>query len=195
MSVRDDDTELDALASLARTRPALSGPVLDGLIAAAHGGDHQARADLVEHSLSAVLAEAVAHRNRGVEVTDLFQEGSVAAVVAVEEYVERAGPGADLGPYVRHVVAGHLDRLVEREQALAAEAAALVEDTRLLEVAQVALRQELGHEPTSIELAAVLLWPIERVELIAETLATARERFDSEIVEYLDDEDDGTQEE
>ncbi len=144
----------------------------------------------MEHSLAAVLAEAVAHRDHGVEVTDLFQEGSLAMVVAVREYVERSGPGAQLGGYVRRVVAGHLDRLVEREEAAAAEAAAIVEDTRLLEVAQVALRHQLGHEPTSTELAAVLLWPRERVELIAEMLAMAGQSFDSEIIEYLDDEDD-----
>jgi DNA-directed RNA polymerase specialized sigma subunit len=104
--------------------------------------------------------------------------------------VERSGAGAQFGGYVRRVVAGHLDRLVEREEAAAAEAAAIVEDTRLLEVAQVALRHQLGHEPTSTELAAVLLWPRERVALIAEMLAMARESFDSEIIEYLDDEDD-----
>jgi len=190
MSVRDDDTALDALAARARSSPELTADAADRLIAAARGGDLRASESLVEHSLGAVLAEAVAHRDHGVEVTDLFQEGSLAVVVAVREYVERSGAGAQLGDYVRRVVAGHLDRLVEREEAAAAEAAAIVEDTRLLEVAQVALRHQLRHEPTSTELAAVLLWPRERVALIAEMLAMARESFDSEIIEYLDDEDD-----
>ncbi|MGA2282825.1 MAG: hypothetical protein ABSH07_03965 [Candidatus Dormibacteria bacterium] len=190
MSVRDDDTALDALAARARSSPELTAEAADRLIAAARGGDLRASEFLVEHSLGAVLAEAVAHRDHGVEVTDLFQEGSLAVVVAVREYVERSGAGAQFGGYVRRVVAGHLDRLVEREEAAAAEAAAIVEDTRLLEVAQVALRHQLGHEPTSTELAAVLLWPRERVALIAEMLAMARESFDSEIIEYLDDEDD-----
>jgi DNA-directed RNA polymerase sigma subunit (sigma70/sigma32) len=189
MSVRDDDTALDALAARARSSPELTADAADRLIAAARGGDLRASESLVEHSLGAVLAEAVAHRDHGVEVTDLFQEGSLAVVVAVREYVERSGAGAQLGDYVRRVVAGHLDRLVEREEAAAAEAAAIVEDTRLLEVAQVALRHQLRHEPTSTELAAVLLWPRERVALIAEMLAMARESFDSEIIEYLDDED------
>lgn len=189
MSVRDDDTALDALAARARSSPELTAEAADRLIAAARGGDLRASEFLVEHSLGAVLAEAVAHRDHGVEVTDLFQEGSLAVVVAVREYVERSGAGAQLGDYVRRVVAGHLDRLVEREEAAAAEAAAIVEDTRLLEVAQVALRHQLRHEPTSTELAAVLLWPRERVALIAEMLAMARESFDSEIIEYLDDED------
>ena len=187
MSVREDDTELDALAAQVRAHPKLSAEVVDALIAAASGGDRDAHAALVEQSLAPVLAEAVARRARGVEVFDLFQEGSVAALVAVEEYVERAGAGAGLVPYVRRVAGRHLDRVLEEQKAAEAEAAALAEDTRLLDVARVALHRRTGHEPTETELAAVLLWSPERVMLIAGILANARTEFDSEIVQYLDD--------
>ena len=149
-----------------------------------------ARESLAEHSLGAVLAEAVARRDHGVEVTDLYQEGSLAMLVAIEEYAQRGDSGAGLAGYVRRVVAVHLDGLVEEAEAAAAEAAALLEDTRLLEIAQVALRGQIGHEPSSTELAAVLLWPRERVELIAGMVASAREAFDAEIVEFLDDDVD-----
>jgi DNA-directed RNA polymerase specialized sigma subunit len=189
MSRRDDDTELDALAAQARSHPPLSAVAADRLIGAARGGDRLARESLVEHSLGAVLAEAVAHRDHGVEVTDLYQEGSLAMVVAIEEYTKRGGSGAGMAGYVRRVVAAHLDGLVAEAEAAAVEAAALLEDTRLLEIAQVALRGQIGHEPSSTELAAVLLWPRERVELIAGMVASAREAFDAEIVEFLDDDD------
>jgi DNA-directed RNA polymerase specialized sigma subunit len=189
MSARLDDTELDALAAHVRARPELSGEAADTLIAAARGGDLEARDTLAEHSLGTVLDLSIARRDRGLEVSDLFQEGSVAVMVAIEEYVARGGPGAHLRDYVRRVVGAHLDVVVEREEAAAAEAAAIVTDTRLLDVARAALRSQLGHDPTSIELAAVLLWPRERVELISGMLDAAREQFDSEIVEYLDDED------
>ncbi|MGO8686388.1 MAG: hypothetical protein ACLQT7_04265 [Candidatus Dormibacteria bacterium] len=194
MSARDDDTELDALSAHARTHPELSAEAADRLLAAARAGDEAARAALVEHSLGAVLDLSVARRDRGVEVTDLFQEGSVAVVVAIEEYVARAGPGRLLGAYVRRVVGAHLDLVVQEEAAAAAEAVAIVEDTRLLDTARVALRREIGHDPTSTELAAVLLWPVERVEVIAGTLDAAREQADAEIVEYLDDVDGGEEE-
>ena len=189
MSSRDDDTELDFLAAQARSHPQLSAAAAERLIGAARGGDGLARESLVEHSLGAVLAEAVAHRDHGLEVTDLYQEGSLAAVVAIEEYIHRSGSGAGLAGYVRRVVAAHLDRLVEESQAAAAAAAALLEETRLLEIAQVALREQIGHEPSATELAAVLLWPQERVELIAGMVESARQAFDAEIVEFLDDED------
>ncbi len=191
MSVADDDTELDALSARVRAHPKLSAEAVEALIAAAADGDRDAHAALVEHALGPVLAEAVVHRNRGVEVLDLFQEGSLAALVAVEEYVERKGAPAGLVAYVRRVVSRHLDRVIEEHDAAVAEAAELVEDTRLLDVARVALRRQTGREPTGTELAAVLLWSPERVELISGILDSARTEFDSDIVQYLDDAEDG----
>jgi DNA-directed RNA polymerase sigma subunit (sigma70/sigma32) len=187
MSVREDDTELDALAAQVRARPKLSTTAAEALIAAAVRGDRDAHAALIEHALSPVLAEAVAHRDRGVELLDLFQEGSLAALVAVEEYVERTGNGAGFVAYVRRVVNRHLDHVIEEHEAAVVEAAELAEDTRLLDVARVALHRQAGREPTVTELASVLLWSPERVELISGVLDNARADFDSDIVQYLDD--------
>ena len=187
MSVREDDTELDALAAQVRASPKLSTAAADALIAAAVRGDRDAHAALIEHALSPVLAEAVAHRDRGVELLDLFQEGSLAALVAVEEYVERTGNGAGFVAYVRRVVNRHLDHVIEEHEAAVVEAAELAEDTRLLDVARVALHRQAGREPTVTELASVLLWSPERVELISGVLDNARADFDSDIVQYLDD--------
>jgi DNA-directed RNA polymerase sigma subunit (sigma70/sigma32) len=192
MSVREDDTELDALAAQVRASPRLSTQAVEVLIAAAVGGDRDAHAALVEHALGPVLAEAIARRDRGVELLDLFQEGSLAALVAVEEYVERTGHGAGFVAYIRRVVNRHLDHVLEENEAAVAEAAELVEDTRLLDVARVALHRQAGREPTVTELASVLLWSPERVELISGILGNARSDFDSDIVQYLDDAgDDG----
>ncbi|MGD1052353.1 MAG: sigma-70 domain-containing protein [Candidatus Dormibacteria bacterium] len=191
MSVRDDDTELDALASQIHAHPKLSTEAVEALISSARAGVEEANATLMEHSLGAVLTEAVAHRDRGVDLLDLFQEGSLAALVAVEEYVERGGRAAGLTSYVRKVVSLHLDRIIQEHEAAAVEAAELVEDTRLLDVALVALRRHHGREPTPTELAAALQWSPERVELVSGVLAIAREEFDSDIVQYLDDADDG----
>ena len=187
MSVREDDTELDALAAQVRASPKLSTAAAEALIAAAVRGDRDAHAALIEHALSPVLAEAVAHRDRGVELLDLFQEGSLAALVAVEEYVERTGNGAGFVAYVRRVVNRHLDHVIEEHEAAVVEAAELAEDTRLLDVARVALHRQAGREPTVTELASVLRWSPERVELISGILDNARADFDSDIVQYLDD--------
>jgi hypothetical protein len=41
-----------------------------------------------------------------------------------------------------------------------------------------------------VELASVLEWPEDRVVLVGEMLTTAREMYDADIVQYLDDESD-----
>jgi DNA-directed RNA polymerase specialized sigma subunit len=189
MGARDDDTTLDALAAHARAHPELSAEAADRLIAAAGAGDRHAQETLVEHSLGAVLKAAVARRDQGVEVIDLYQEGSMAAVIAVDEYVGRRGSGSQLSTYLRRVVEGHLDRVVAAEHAASEDAARLVHDTRLLEAAELRLRDRAGRPPSETELAAALQWAPDRVERIAGLLATARELFDADIVQYLDDGD------
>jgi hypothetical protein len=52
------------------------------------------------------------------------------------------------------------------------------------------MRHELGRDATTVELAAQLGWPDERVAIVAGMLKDARARYDSEIVEYLDDIDE-----
>ncbi len=188
VSARDDDTELDALSARARSRPALAAEAAQGLIGAARAGDAGAREALVEQALAEVLEAAMARRGRGVELVDLYQEGSMAAVIAVQEYVERRGSGTHLNAYVRRVVEGHLDRMVEREETAAGDATALVRDAHLVEDAQVELRRRGGREPTATELAAALGWATDRVEMVDAMLRAAREIFDAEIVQYLDDE-------
>ena len=67
---------------------------------------------------------------------------------------------------------------------------AFVRDTEIYEAAEVRIRHELGRSPTVIELAAELGWPEERVAIVGAILNEARARYDSEIVEYLDDIDE-----
>jgi hypothetical protein len=88
---------------------------------------------------------------------------------------------------VRRAVASHLDQVVEREERAAAAAATAVHDSRLLEAAQITLRRRFGRDPTEVELAAILQWAPERVEVVARMLGTARELSDSDIAMCLDD--------
>ena len=67
---------------------------------------------------------------------------------------------------------------------------AFIRDTEIYELAEVRTRHELGRDATAIELAAQLGWPDERVAIVGAMLNEARARYDSEIVEYLDDIDE-----
>jgi DNA-directed RNA polymerase sigma subunit (sigma70/sigma32) len=187
MGARDDDTELDALAARFHGRGGLTAAADGALLAAARRGDARAREELVDHCLRTVFAEALARRDHNIEVMELFQEGSVAAVAAVDEYLCRDAGIAGLAGHVRRMVATHLDLMVEREAEAARAAAAALRDTQLLEVAQLTLRGRLGRDPTDAELAVALGWDMSRVELVVRMLGTARELHDSEIAMYLDD--------
>lgn len=191
MSEHADDTELDALAAQVRSVPRLSDEEISGLISAAHDGDQEARRNLVEQQLATVLDAAMASRDTDLDVGELYQEGSVAATVAVEEYVSREGRAAGLRGYVERVVSTHLDDVVARDKARHEEEEKLIADARLVESAELVLRRELGRSPTPVEVAARLQWPPEKVEAIDQILAAARELFDEEIALYLDEDDAG----
>ena len=146
--------------------------------------------ELVEHQLAAILALAEARGGKGVEVGDLTQEGTIAGVVAVLEYAGQRGPASGLDRFVSRLVALHMDDTIELAAIERASDEAFVHDTEVYEAAEIRARHEFGRTPTVLELAAELGWPEERVAIVGAMLNDARARYDSEIVEYLDDVDD-----
>jgi DNA-directed RNA polymerase sigma subunit (sigma70/sigma32) len=168
-------SEQAAADLLAKVRVAGRGPALDAL---------------VEHQLASIIELAEARRGKGVEVGDLTQEGTIAGVVAVLEYAGKEGPASGLGRFVSRLVAIHMDDTIELAAIERAGDEAFVRDTEIYEAAEVRTRHELGRNPTVLELAAELGWPEERVAIVGAMLNEARARYDSEIVEYLDDVDE-----
>lgn len=150
-------------------------------------GGSPSRQRLVQHHLGIALDEARRRGERGVEVGDLFQEATLAVIAAVHEFALREGPPAELAAFTRRVVAAHLDATVEAAELEHRSEEALVRDAQLLEAAEVGLRRRLGRTATPTELASILEWPAERVELMAAMLASARDLYDSDIALYLDD--------
>ena len=185
-----DDTELDALAAQVRAFPPMSAQETGWLLTAARDGSDSARERLVDQQLRLALDESITRGNRGLEVVDLYQEGALAAIVAVTEYASRGGPPAGLAAYVSRVIGTHLEDVLEEAAKARETENALVGDAELYETAEVALRHDLGRSATVVELAALLDWPEERVTLVGEMLTSAREMYDADIVQYLDDESD-----
>jgi DNA-directed RNA polymerase sigma subunit (sigma70/sigma32) len=182
------DTALDSLAAQVRTRPPLPLEEVADLLGRVHReGAGEASTTLVEHHLGVALDAALARAESGVDVGDLYQEASIAVVTAVGEYAARSGDAVGLRGYVRRVVDLFVDAAVEREEAERRTAEALVSDSRLLDLAEVEMRKQLGREATALELAALLGWPLERVSVIGDLLAEARARNDASLVPFLDD--------
>jgi DNA-directed RNA polymerase sigma subunit (sigma70/sigma32) len=186
-----DDTELDAIAAQVRSFAPMPNAELMSLLDDARrspSGDAMGR--LVEQQLGTVLDAVLARRGQGVDLMDLYQEGSIAATVAVREYATRGGAAPGLRAYVVRVVDTFLDDVIKREAAQRLAGAMLVEQVKLLEVAEIALRRRLEREPTTLELAAALEWMPETVEVVGAALHQARDAFDTDIVDFLDDLDD-----
>jgi DNA-directed RNA polymerase specialized sigma subunit len=190
MSAREVDTP-EILVAQARSLPPLSEAETAALLAEVREhGKGPALDRLVEQQLAGILAEAAARRGRGVEVGDLAQEAAIASVVAVTEYAGRGGAAPGLDQFVMRLVGAHMDETIELAALERASDEAFIRDAQTYELAEVRMRHELGRDATAIELAAQLGWPDERVTIVAGMLREARARYDSEIVEYLDDIDE-----
>ena len=188
---RSEVSDREILDAKVRSLPALSEPATTALLSNVRtSGRGPALDELVEHQLAGIIELAEARRGKGVEVSDLTQEGTIAGVVAVLEYAVQGGPAEGLDRFVGRLVASHMDDTIELAAIERAGDEAFVRDTEIYEAAEVRTRHELGRSPTVIELAAELGWPEERVSIVGAILNEARARYDSEIVEYLDDIDE-----
>lgn len=188
---RSEVSDREILDAKVRSLPALSEPATTALLSNVRtNGRGPALDELVEHQLAGIIELAEARRGKGVEVSDLTQEGTIAGVVAVLEYAAQGGPAEGLDRFVGRLVASHLDDTIELAAIERAGDEAFVRDTEIYEAAEVRARHELGRSPTVIELAAELGWPEERVSIVGAILNEARARYDSEILEYLDDIDE-----
>jgi DNA-directed RNA polymerase sigma subunit (sigma70/sigma32) len=190
VSARDIDAP-EILVAQARALPPLTADERDRLLnEVREHGKGPALDRLVEDQLAAILQEAEARRGRGVEVGDLAQEAAIASLVAITEYAARGGKEPGLDQFVLRLAGKHMDETIELAALERASDEAFIRDAQTYELAEVRMRHELGRDATPIELAAQLGWPDERVVTVAGMLAEARARYDSEIVEYLDDVDD-----
>lgn len=186
-----EDSPLDAISAQARAYPPLPLDEVDTLLQRTHGsGGNAAAATLVRHHLGIALDAALQRKDKGLGVGDLYQEGSVAVVTAVDEYAHRGGNAAGLRSYVERVVALHLDAALEREASERAAGEAFVRDAQRYELAEVEMRHRLERRPTPVEMAAALEWSVEHVETVAEMLSEARALSDESLLPYLDDNDE-----
>ncbi len=153
-----------------------------------HGTDRDgANRVLIEHNLHLVLEAAQARKGRGVAFGDLFQEGTVGLISAVEHY--KPADGAFHARLV-HVIAVTMDDVLAQKEEAQRNDEAFVIACRLLESAQRLLSERLDRPATPAELAKLLQWEEARVNVILAMLSEARTTHDQELLDYLDDLDD-----
>jgi RNA polymerase primary sigma factor len=178
-----EDDEESYQAQVARY-PRLSNEEEGRLLAASGRERDAANRRLIEHNLHLVLEAAQARRQSGVPFGDLFQEGTVGLISAVEHY--KPADGAFQASLVR-VITATMDDVVAQTKEAQRNDEAFVVACRLLESAQRLLASRLSRPATSAELARLLQWEESRVNVILGMLQEARVVHDQELLEYLDD--------
>jgi RNA polymerase sigma factor (sigma-70 family) len=180
------DEEEEIRAQLARF-PRLSNAEERRLLATVGPDRDEANRILIEHNLHLVLEAAQARKQRGVSFGDLFQEGTVGLISAVEHY--KPGDRAFHARLV-YAIAATMDDVLNQTEEAQRNDEAFVVACRLLQSAQRLLFERLDRVATPAELARLLQWEEPRVNVILGMLGEARDVLDQELLDYLDDLDD-----
>jgi RNA polymerase primary sigma factor len=125
-------------------------------------GDEDARARLAEANLRLVVSIARRYQGRGLTLADLIQEGNVGLLRAVEKYNWRKGFKFSTCAtwWIRQAI---LRALAEQSRTIRLPVHMIDFIQRLLRTSQF-LRQELGRNPTTEELAFRLQLPVSRIQ-------------------------------
>jgi RNA polymerase primary sigma factor len=178
-----DDADMRDLRRQAGTRPLSAGEEAT-LLQKSAGGDRNSQERLVAAHMGMVIRLAEARRDKGLDIPDLVQEGSIGLVEAVHTFAGTREP--DFASFAEKKVGEQMDA------ALAAEAAAVREGEQLVAAAsdyertELLLRRQLGRKATDKEIAEKLEWTVDRTRYVAEVVAEARRRHDEELLEYID---------
>ncbi len=177
------DEEVGYRAQVARY-PRLSPDEERRLLATHDAARDAANRTLIEHNLYLVFEAAQARKEKGVPFGDLFQEGTVGLISAVEHYREAA---PEFTSTLRRAIAATMDDILAQTVEAQRNDEAFVSAAQLVESAQRLLTGRLKRAATAAELAQLLQWEEARVTLILGMLDESRIVHDQELLDYLDD--------
>lgn len=156
------------------------------LLAAAADGDREALDRLLKAHVDLVTDEARSYTGQGLPAGDLFQEGSIGLMAAINHF--SGSSQTDFDAFARQQIQLHLAAALAAERAIERDQALLVAAAEDYEKAEIAVRREKGRPATEAELAQKLEWTVGRTRVIGEMVVEARRRHDEELLQYLDPE-------
>lgn len=135
------------------------------LIINAKAGDRQAQATLVEKNVGLVWSIVKRFQNRGYEIDDLYQIGSIGLIKAINKF--DASYGVKFSTYAVPMIIGEIKRFI-RDDGIIKVSRSLKEIASKARITKEIVSKELGREPSVNEIA-------ERMNVSTEELVLALE--------------------
>lgn len=179
-----EDRRVQDLAEAASRAHHPAGAEHRQLLKAAAHGDAKAREALTQAHLDWVLSAARERADSGLSEGDLFQEGSIGLMEAIDRFPSSGWE--DFEGFAREQVARRMDGALGEEERVVNDGRMLIQAAQEYEAAEMSLRLEQGRSATDSELAEKLQWSVQRTVEIGQMVADARRRHDEELLEYLD---------
>lgn len=135
------------------------------LIAKAQAGDKQAKEQLVEENVGLIWSLVRRFVNRGYELEDLFQVGSIGLIKSIDKF--DFSFGVRFSTYAVPMILGEIKRFL-RDDGMIKVSRSLKEVAYKAKLQKEELLKELDREPTIYEIAAALDVEVEEIVLAME---------------------------
>ncbi|NCC42856.1 MAG: SigB/SigF/SigG family RNA polymerase sigma factor [Clostridia bacterium] len=136
------------------------------LIKMAHEGDKEARDTLIAENIRLVWSIVKRFQNRGVEMEDLFQIGSIGLIKAVDKF--NLDYEVQFSTYAVPMISGEIKRFL-RDDGILKVSRSLKEIALKAYGAREELEKQKGREPSVDEIACALQIPVEELVLALES--------------------------